>query len=239
MGLFRDKKFEELDWISQATEPIESDLNLVLSEMPDHLEIDFDTYIKMIDGSYGKDLSLSRAVKYIISKYSTVPISKFSWDEISAIEKCMVFDVSGSPTMDFKKKQILNGNVSIKKTLFTVDEKDLKNLLGMDGLYAVSLIMASSLPPERFNEIMEMLGNCKEGIRSRSTRNKKQYLIRRLRDLLKNNEWNIKDSNLANKLGKWIASYIETGNLAAMSNFCRLKLMTHKGQPIYSMEEVE
>ncbi len=57
--------------------------------------------------------------------------------------------------------------------------------------------------------------------------------------LFKTNEWKIKDTELANKVGFWIKDYIVDGNLAAYSNFCRLKVMTHKDQPIYSMEEVE
>ena len=36
MSVFHDKKFEELDWVSQAIEPIESDLN----KIPDALFID-------------------------------------------------------------------------------------------------------------------------------------------------------------------------------------------------------
>jgi hypothetical protein len=91
----------------------------------------------------------------------------------------------------------------------------------------------------RANEIMEILGGCEGGLRTRSIRRKRAALHDRLVKLFKDNEWNIKDTTLANKVGFWICSYVKEGNLAAFSNFCRLKVMTHKGQPIYSMEEVQ
>jgi hypothetical protein len=91
----------------------------------------------------------------------------------------------------------------------------------------------------RANEILELLGNSDAGLRSRSPRKKKESLYYRLKNLFETNEWNIKDTELANKIGVWIVSYILNGDLSALSNFCRLKVMTHKGQPIYSMEEVK
>ena len=91
----------------------------------------------------------------------------------------------------------------------------------------------------RANDIMELLGGCEEGLRSRSDRRKKSVIHKRVGEIFKDNLWNIRDTELATKVGSWIRCYIENGNLAAYSNFCRLKVMTHKGQPIYSMEEVK
>ena len=60
MGVFDDKKFEELDWISQATEPIDSELNEVLGAVPEEVVLDFNMYKEMVGGSHGLDLSKDR-----------------------------------------------------------------------------------------------------------------------------------------------------------------------------------
>ena len=60
-----------------------------------------------------------------------------------------------------------------------------------------------------------------------------------LDNIFKNNEWRIRDTSLANKMCTWIKLYAEDGNLAAFNNFCKLKVMTHNGGPIYSIEEQE
>ena len=39
------------------------------------------------------------------------------------------------------------------------------------------------------------------------------------------------------KAVNWACDYIKTGNLASLTNFNKLKVMTYKKDPIYSMEE--
>ena len=53
------------------------------------------------------------------------------------------------------------------------------------------------------------------------------------------NEWNIRDIGLSNRIAKWIKLYLCDGNLAAYTNFCKLKVMTHDDDPIYSIDEEE
>jgi hypothetical protein len=45
MGVFDDKRYEELDWLSKAVEPIESYLATVLSELPDEVDLDFNALV--------------------------------------------------------------------------------------------------------------------------------------------------------------------------------------------------
>lgn len=237
MGVFDDKKFEELDWVSQAIEPIDSEMNEYLGKLPDEVSIDFETYIKMIGDSYGADVSLDRAVEHLMQKHCSN--CQLSWDQKDELVKCFAFEMSGEPIINFVDKTISGGELKLIKTASTLDEKVLEKLLGREGIQAVR----NNYMPEdgigRANEIMEILGGCEGGLRTRSIRRKRAALHDRLVKLFKDNEWNIKDTTLANKVGFWICSYVKEGNLAAFSNFCRLKVMTHKGQPIYSMEEVQ
>lgn len=238
MGVFDDKKFEELDWISQATEPIDSQMNEVLGKIPELISIDFSTYKKIVDNGYGLDLSLNGIINFAIATHASgSPISR---NQMNALEKCFILEfTSDEIILDFENKTISGGEITLVKLNSTMDEKILESMLGSEGIDTLSYARfhgAGALT--RTNEVMELLGKCEDGLKTRSERRKRSVLHKRLRTLFKNNEWKIKDTELANKVGMWIAEYITDGNLAAFSNFCRLKVMTHKDQPIYSMEEI-
>jgi len=239
MGVFDDKKFEELDWISQATEPIDSQMNEVLGKVPEIISIDFPVYKKIVDSGYGLDLSLVSAITYAIAKFT--PGSPISRSQMSALEKCFVLEFAGDEIiLDFENKTISGGEITLVKLNSTMDEKVLESMLGSEGIDQLTYARFGGPGAlARTNEVMELLGKCEDGLRTRSERRKRSILHKRMRILFKNNEWKIKDTELANKVGAWIAEYITDGNLSAFSNFCRLKVMTHKDQPIYSMKEVE
>lgn len=234
MGVFDDKKFEELDWISQATEPIDSKLNEALGSIPEVINIDFQTYVDML--SYSADISIDNAISYCLKKYCSVDLS---YDQRAVLKDMFEFQMSDeSLILDFETKTI-SGEIKLIKLANTMDEKVLEGLLGQEGINVVSIMSMGPGSIPRANEVMELLGKCEEGLRSRSERKKRHAIRSRLVALFKANEWNLRDTELANKVGTWIAAYVTHGNLAAFSNFCRLKVMTHKGQPIYSMEEVK
>lgn len=238
MGVFDDKKFEELDWLSQATEPIDSKLNEVLGSIPDEINIDFETYRNIIKQSYNSSASIENALDYYLQIYC--PDYILSWDQKSSIKNLFKFEFVGERIiLDFEQNQLI-GEIKFIKLASTMDEKVLESLLGKEGINAVAtMYFASKDALSRANEVMEILGKCEDGLRSRSEKRKRYSIRTRLVSLFKTNEWKIKDTELANKVGFWIKSYICDGNIASFSNFCRLKVMTHKDQPIYSMEEVK
>lgn len=232
MGVFDDKKYEELDWISQATEPIESPLNDILAELPDEVAIDFAMYTKLTKYTWGSNLSVEHALNTLYDK----PIP---YETRSVLCDCFTLVVEGDPEINFEEKTITGGTIQLIKTRDTMDSKVLESILGKAGLQQV---MYMDIPRDgglgRANDIMELLGGCEQGLSNRSLHKKRNAISQRLSTILKDNLWNIRDTTLADKVGTWIKDYVANGNLASYSNFCRLKVMTHKGQPIYSMEEV-
>jgi hypothetical protein len=234
MGVFDDKKFENLDWISQATEPIDSELNEILASIPDEVVIDFKMY-KSMASNHSLDLSIDSIVTYCISKFSGKAIH---WNQRQVITECFQLQMDESVILDFEKRQII-GDIKIVKIQTTMDEKVLEGLLGREGIEFASYMNIPRDGMTRANDVMELLGKCEQGLKSRSERKKKIAIKNRLTTIFKTNEWKIKDTELANKVGKWIKDYVVDGNLASWSNFCRLKVMTHKDQPIYSMEEAK
>lgn len=234
MSVFADKKFENLDWISQATEPIDSELNNVLAAIPDEVVVNFETYRKMVGDNYNLDLSLNRMVNFATQEFYGMALS---WEQRNAIDDCFEIQMDDNVIVDFEKSQIF-GSLKLVKVQSTMDEKVLEGMLGREGIMTIGSMYFNGAGLSRANEIMELLGKCEGGLRTRSERRKRGYIKTRLVELFKNNEWKIKDTELANKVGYWIKDYVVDGNLAAFSNFCRLKVMTHKDQPIYSMEEI-
>ena len=236
MSVFADKKFEELDWISQATEPIESKLNQCLAVIPDEIIVDF----KMFNNysSYGKEITLKSIITNI-EAYRALNMH-LSYDEQRDLLQCFKLEAdSDNLIIDFEREVIEGGTLKIIKVESTMDESVLKKSMGLDGISSVRYGNLRDYSGSRVNEIMDLLGKCENGLRTGSIRKKVHFLSTRMYDLFKNDEWKIRDTELANKVGFWVRAYIEHGDMSALSNFCRLKVMTHKEQPIYSMEEVK
>lgn len=236
MGVFDDKKFEQLDWMSQITEGIESELNGLLARLPDRIELDFDSIISFMDSSNTPRLSTDSVVRKIIRSFYD---SNLSWEDERTIRSCFEFEASDDLLIDFENK-ILRGSVTLVKTTTTLADEHLQNTMGSDGIQKLSRISWNDPGCfSRANEVMELLGGLEKETRNRSARRKFQAIRSRLSNIFKNNEWRIRDTELANKIGIWIGQYIQSGNLAAFSNFCKIKVLTHQGGPIYSIEEQE
>lgn len=234
MGVFDDKKFEELDWISQATEPIDSQLNDVLAKLPDELTIDFNLFKEMLASNHSLNLSIGTVLSFVAAKHNVY----LPWRQQGILRPLFKLEIIGHDVnIDFEKETI-TGEIRLVKLASTMDEKVLESVLGTEGIDAVSSMSMYPDSLSRANDILELLGKANEGLRTKSTHKKRVFLTRRLKELFKTNEWKIKDTELANKVGFWIKNYVAEGDAAAYANFCRLKVMTHKDQPIYSMEEV-
>ena len=235
MGIFDDKKYDELDWVSQAVQPIISPLTQILEALPERTDIS-DSFLKQgSEYSHGR-FSVSDFVNLAVANLKDVN-NKVSWDERSILEECFAFEMPQEDVILNLVDNTLSAKIFLVKTKFTLEDDKLKTTLGREGLSAIREIKNWSMDISRTNEMLELLEKCEDVLKSRSTKFKRQALSRRIGDILHNNEWCIKSTELANKIGIWIADYINTGNLAALSNITRLKVITYKGAPIYSIEE--
>jgi hypothetical protein len=238
MSVFQDKKFEELDYVSQLIEPIDSQLNVLLGKLPDEFIIDAPTIFHMMKTKGSTYLNKSSILDYLIGQLNlkefvcTMQISR------DVIEDCFELEENENIIIDFEENS-LSTPIKFTKIVQNLDDKALEKILGQEGLHKMYACDFNMSNYHRVNEIMEMLGGCDGGFKTKSYRKKRHTLLNRLEVIFRKNEWNIKDTELANKVGFWIRSYIEDGNIAALSNLCRLKVMTHSGNPIYSMKEVQ
>jgi hypothetical protein len=235
MGVFDDKKFEQLDWMTQITETIDSELNGLLARLPDKMVININDLTNTISSSYGS-LHTDSVVRALLNK--TPGGSELSWEEMKQIIECFKFETEGELELDFTKPNPLKGELFLVKKVSTLDDKDLQEMMGSKGLDELAQYFFDKDPPlDRMNEILDILGGSEAFMRNRSVK-KKMYAIRhRMKNIFVTNEWRIRDMTLANKVCGWIRGYIHTGNLADLTNLCKIKVMTHSNMPIYSIEE--
>lgn len=137
MGVFDDKKFEELDWISQATEPIDSQLNEILTRFPETLNVDFKFYMEVVSGrSYDTDFRLIDAITFWYKKVLKIDTITSSQRDILA--DCFELELTTNDViLDFEKKEIYGGEIHVLKIKHTIDEKILENSLGASGIQSI------------------------------------------------------------------------------------------------------
>ena len=237
MGVFDDKKFEQLDWMTQITETIDSELNEVLAKLPDRVEFTLKDILRRVMPYSYFTMRVDSLVRDILSE--TPSGQNLSWVESTQIVNCFRFDMSPDLELDLESNT-MTGTLALVKTIPTLTDEDLQQIMGSRGLEAIKRIdfdAGEEWPLDRVNEMLDILGKCEEAKSNRSSRKKMRRLEERLKEIFASNEWRIRDMALADRVCIWIADYINTGNLAALTNFCKLKVMTHNNMPIYSVEE--
>lgn len=231
MSVFQDKKYENLDWLSQAMQPIDSPLNTVLASLPDIIDVDIDTLKAHLGGS--DTFSMSHL---IVSLVHSIPEAKnLSWEDRDSLKQCFEITVSDNTIVNFEENAI-DGEIKIVKTVFTFEDQDLQKMMGKLGISELRYLNRGA-SATRLNEILELVGGCEEAISSRSMKKKIVALRVRMQNIFSKNEWNIKDTELANKLCIWAKRYVEDGTISGLTNFCKVKILTYSGNPIYSIVE--
>ena len=235
MGVFDDKKFEQLDWMTQVTETIDSELNGLLARLPDEKIFDAETLLSVLDHHYSLSISSGNLVRKMISDLRDENIN-LSSDEMGRIEECFAFQGSETVRIDFEAKTMI-GELCLVKVTKTIEDEDLQKMMGSKGLNALRHGIYSEDACARANEILELIDAPRDAMRTRTIRKKVRAVHDRLKTVFLNNEWRIRDMDLADKISYWAAMYIKSGTLAGMVNLCKIKVMTHNTMPIYSIEE--
>lgn len=234
MGVFDDKKFENLDWMTQITETIESELNVVLAKLPDRVEIDKKALEDYIHDGYGMSFNTRAVIRTFLGPLRAE--YKMSWEDEQRLTGCFKLEAKGDLIIDYEKNTF-EGELALVKVVHQFEDAELQKRLGQKGIDNLRNLNLGDAHITRMNEVLDILGGCDKDLKNRSARKKLQATCRRLRQIFEENEWRIRDEVLADKVSYWIKDYIRNGNLAALTNFCKLKVMTHNNMPIYSIEE--
>jgi hypothetical protein len=235
--MFKDKFYEDMDEISKMIEPYQYSVNEDLSKFPDEVVVDPED----LESPWGI------STKDVLRKHARIlgldSLVNKSYDMANDFFEFKIIDEFGEEveetTLNFKDNVLSDRIVMVKKKI-AYDDSDVEKIAKqtiLEGLTFNSWLYRD-LDPSRFNEIADLF-NDKDTKKQRSVR-KKSYSFRiHMANLIDSKKVDIRDIDLCTKFASWILLYIKDGNLAALNNVTRLKIMTHQNKPIYSMEEKE
>ncbi|NVM33968.1 MAG: hypothetical protein HWN81_00130 [Candidatus Lokiarchaeota archaeon] len=244
MGIFDDKVFDDMDFVSKLCEPVFNPLDEKLAKLPNEFTLDNKTILKLVSNGWDGPASITKEniIKLLMAK-ELDDYNSIRWEDRNQLIESfdIEFNIDENAVLDLENKTSDGIQIRIFKIRERFEEKDALKLLGSHelGNFRQLLYNWRDIPVERINEIIDHIG-LSEVRKKRSARQKLRGLYSALGEIMKNNEWNIRDVELSNKVVKWIILYLKTGNGAALVNFCKFKMLTHKTEnPIYSIDEEE
>lgn len=161
MGVFDDKHYDQLDWVSQAVQPIETPLAALLDKLPVETRIDFDL-VTCNDNS--GDLDKDTILNSMVRKYG----GHLSYREKDIINNCFEFEMRSPELILNLEDQTLTGELYLVKTRLSLEEDVLKNVLGEAGREKIGSMNAYNMNQVRANEMLDLLEKCEQAMASRS-----------------------------------------------------------------------
>jgi hypothetical protein len=222
-----------MEWLNKAIEPFIFPQNEVLMSMPERVDFDYATILSFLEKNNGHlRIGLDELIMFAVAQVNL----KLDKDDLSFLSNYFVVDIVPDTEINFEQGT-LTGGISLRKTKDQLSDEEIVSYAAdivyyrLYGIYSKSNI-------SRCNEIMDLIG-AEAQRQSTSTRYKIREIAATMASIIREDRWRIRNVALLLKCPTWIQDYLEDGNLAAMSNFTRLKCMVHKGVPIYSMEETK
>lgn len=239
--IYKDMSEKEEGWLELAIEPYHFQLNNDFAALPDKLEIDVSVIESQLHDGIDK-WGTSITVNEMIQQMAAIELKReFSSEEMRIISSMYEFQGDKNLTYDAYLKE-LSGKIVMVKKAASLPEDEIPGLIARLALAKIEIDFKSSMHHKsqtlsRMNEIIDLLGT-DEGRKTRSV-SKKEYAIKEtFKKIILEDKWRVKSASILINAGKWIHQYCVDGNKHAIMNFTRLKCMTHKGNPIYSMEEL-
>jgi hypothetical protein len=231
-NLFVDKEYEEMEWLSKAIEPYIFYVNELLAKLPDRYDLSYEDVMTQVESNYN---AISKT-ESILQLLSNVDVDRSSVDNIDlqALLMCFTLEVDPNTTLDLHQRVIL-GNISLIKDKVALEDEDVRAAF-LTRFQSIFWKNSHNETLTNLNELMDILG-IEEARKSRSTSKKIQSVSNFMEKVIKEDLWKIRNEQLIVSLATWMADFVSTGNLAALSNITRLKCMTYNQHPLYSMQE--
>lgn len=245
MGSLRDKVFEELDYFSQVTEVVISSHNELLASIPDRIELTVEDITRNSIPFWRPDKSFGINVKSVLRNNLELEVDYQSNRLINEIADNFEFEISPDFELDIVNKQI-KGSITLVKKNSYIDERQLLKLAVDNAVYKLS---QETWPNRRLKERVITVLNTLEHGRGQEWLKELQGAVRGsaylainnlLNEVIMDNKWRIRDTSIIIKMGTWINDYLSNReNNVGLVNLVKLKIMVDKGQPIYSINEVD
>jgi hypothetical protein len=231
INLFEDKEYDKMEWLNKAVEPYIFPQNEILMSMPEQVSLDYDLILSLISPDQLR-IEQNELIKYAAQQVNL----ELSANDLRFLGDFFKIVIDPHTSIDFESNG-LTGAVTLVKTKPQLEESDIVEYTANSAVNLMRYMRTDS-DISRLNEIMDLIG-AKESRQSRSTRYKIEEITKTFKTIILEDKWRVRNMELFLKSAAWIKAFVEDGNLAAMSNFTRLKCMVHKGAPIYSLEEAK
>lgn len=227
-----------MDDVSRMFEPFQYNLNDELSQFPDEIEVTAeDMFRGDMWGGYGTELSymVRRKAEKLGLRDICVNVSQLISDGF------FEFRVENEDNEEMYLDALnmtLSHKVFLVKVKIAYDEQELeqKRKNEFQNVMFRQFSRNGDLNKKRFNEVADIYGAA-DVLSDRSYRGKVTKFVKRMENLFEEKILDIRDMELCKKFNEWIVLYIKDGNLAALNNLTRIKIITHEKRPIYSIEE--
>lgn len=237
--MFADKVYNEMDEISKLVEPIESDVNIALSQMPDEIEITPELLLSQYDEDYGWSSISIRSLVQKKAKALGLTALMSGYDLGQKFYRFEVRDLEDGDevTVDFENDTMSHEVFLIKFNIgFTDAELEDQVKTKILGNIKGYLRSSRTVNKPRLNELADLFG-ATEVKAIRTYRGKVRKFCEHLTLLIDERKLDIRDLSLCQKFSEWVVLYVRDGNLAALNNITRIKIIMHENRPIYSISE--
>lgn len=246
MSVFKDEVYDDMDDLTKLIEPFEYIVNTELSLFPDEIELTPEMFISSVSNQWGENyLNLSLEVA-VVNRAGELNLSniarevhqrgRFASDMFEF--RWELDEEDGKITYDASAGTFSGGRLFLVKKKIAVEDSDIEKRMEQYIYNAIDngFFGAKEVIKGNINEIAMLFG-AKKAREERAWRNKVRQLALHFASLVKERKLVIKDFDLFKRFVTWIILYIKNGNLPAMSNITKLKIMMRSGNPIYSIQE--
>lgn len=234
MELFKDKTYDDLDDISQLVEPYVIDINEDLSKCENEIIIDENKLSGMVR-SHGS-LAKRKIIEWHANDNGLKALANYANRDYSFADKFFEFEIEEGTQYNAETNE-LKGSVKLIKKKFGYEDREIEDMMHNVVIKTFRKFpKPSKISKARLNEVCDLFG-AKEALSARSANEKLRYLRVRYLELMQDKTLNIRDVALFKRFMRWNYLYIVNGNLPAMSNITKVKIMMRKELPIYSIKE--
>lgn len=238
MSIFVDKKFDQMDWISQAVEPYEVHINNVLTKLPDFLVVQLNDIRFTNRGSnlqISKENILDNTLKQLAQAESW---RHLSWDERHLIYNCHAFDAVDNLEIDLRKDSTSIPTIKLSKIKFCLEEEDAKQII-VTAINDTRHMHQQRLAKLPFVMELAKLFLSQSMIDLESSRSKGRYKMSVFKSLIYSEyvlpSNRLRSDRAAIGFTRLISSYITNGRESDLMEIMRIKMMMDNGQAIYEI----
>lgn len=229
MSVFKDKVYEELDWISQAVEPMVSKVGETLALLPEERNVTFDDLCSSFN--WNREVSCENLARRMIKQLG-VNLENLEDGEVQFVIDSFTIKMEENTWIDFDTRQI-HGEIKLIKEAKVVEDSDVKKIFVDYVSYNIAnRIRASDASNMALRDLMQLF---EIPIDSDDTKGQKINKIYRFLTGCMEDRIQIKTVDVWKSFIDSVKEYITTGDAKLLGHIMRILIMTKDGKPLYSL----